>query len=494
MTIDGVVNTFVHEAIQEGLIHPLDQIYVENRLLALLGKKDFDPESPLVEDTSWLDLLDQLGAYAVQEKLIDDSQSDRDIFQAGVMDLVTPLPSQVNQKFWDDYQDQPQKATDYFYDLSQKNNYIKSREIAKNVAFKGGTPYGDLDITINLSKPEKDPKEIARAKSLPQVGYPKCALCLENEGYRGHLNHAARQNHRVVRMKLSNGVYGFQYSPYAYYNEHAIFLSTQHRPMKIDRVCLENILELVDLLPHYFVGSNADLPGVGGSILTHDHYQGGRYTFPMDRAKVLADFAYRPYPSVTGQILYWPLSVIRLIGQDRQELLAAGDQILQDWRAYSDPKAGILAETDQVHNTVTPIARKQGDRYELNLVLRNNRTSEDFPLGIFHPHPDVHHIKKENIGLIEVMGLGILPPRLIKEIGQVEAYIAGQIDLDQVTDIHQAWAKALKADYNQGLSIKAYVQAGIVQKFQRVLEDAGVFKQDEAGQAAFQDFINHINR
>src|SRR5699024_921894 len=360
-----------------------------------------------------LDSMDEMIDYAIRNGIIENYQYARDIYEAKIMNLVTPLPSVVNEEFWKKYEEDKELATDYFYKLSQKNDYIKTRNIAKNIFFETSSPYGNLEITINLSKPEKDPKEIAAMRQNNSTNYPKCALCLENEGYKGHSNHAARANHRVVRMDLQGETYGMQYSPYVYYNEHSIFLSEVHKPMVVDQKAIENLLEIIDILPHYFVGSNADLPIVGGSILSHDHYQGGCYQFPIEEAKTVEDLNLVEYPNVKASIVKWPLSIIRLQAKNKEELVETLIHIMDIWEHYSDEEYAIISHTNGTrHNTITPIARFNEGMYEMDVVLRNNRTTEEYPDGIFHPHPDVHHIKKENIGLIEVMGLAILPPRL----------------------------------------------------------------------------------
>lgn len=493
MTISQLIHGFIHQAMDDLLLNAIDEIYVRNRLLAIFSQSEYSITEVSDDQRSLLEWLDALVEYGIAHQMIEDSQSERDILEASIMDLLMPKPSDLNRDFWQLYGENPEVATDYFYNLSKQSNYIKTREIAKNIAFTGETKYGDLQITINLSKPEKDPVEIAKAKSMPQVHYPKCALCMENEGYRGHINHAARQNHRIIRLDLANGLYGFQYSPYSYYNEHSIFLSDKHEPMVVDLNCFENLLEIIEIFPHYFVGSNADLPGVGGSILTHDHYQGGRHVFPMDEAEVLESISVNHHADMECELLKWPMSVIRLRSTNKVTLLAAANQILSAWRQYDDLANGIYAETDQPHNTVTPIARRKGSKFEMDIVLRNNRTTEEFPLGIFHPHPDVHHIKKENIGLIEVMGLAILPPRLLSEVETIKHYLRGEVSLEEVKDYHQPWVKELKANYSADWDVTDYIQQGIVRKFERVLEDAGVYKQTEAGIAGLKRFIKSVD-
>jgi len=443
--IDQIVTDFVEYYIKRGKVDALDRIYLTNRLLDLIGKSDFSPVEPSAYSDQPLDLLDTLIAYAVETEEIEDLSSSRDVFGAKVMDLVTPRPSEVNQLFWNHYDKSPKEATDVFFDLSRQNNYIKTREIAKNIEYTHPTEYGDLEITINLSKPEKDPKEIALAGK-SETNYPECKLCMENEGYEGHLTHPGRANHRIVRMDVNGEEWGFQYSPYAYYNEHSIFLSRVHRKMDVGVQAIRNLLDILTTLPHYFVGSNAGLPIVGGSILSHDHYQGGRHTFPLERAEADYSFEFSAASGVETSVIKWPMSVIRLSGRDKEKVVETADRIMKSWENYSDESVGIFAETEGTpHNAVTPIARRDGDKYELDLVLRNNRTSTDFPDGIFHPHPPVQHIKKENIGLIEVMGLAILPPRLKDELKAVREYLIGKGD--SVDPIHQKWADDRKAKH-----------------------------------------------
>lgn len=495
MTIDQVVTDFMASAVQNEWILPEDRIYLTNRLLELLDKKDYDlflPASKNREEP--LVLLDRLVEFAVNTKVIEDLTAERDILSAKIMDLFTPLPSVINHRFWTLYEDQPKKATDYFYRLSTMNDYVKTRDIARNIEFTYDSTYGPLEITINLSKPEKDPKQIALArKQQTTTSYPACALCIQNEGYAGHLNHAPRTNHRVIRMQLNNEVWGFQYSPYAYYNEHAIFLSEEHRPMNVDKVALGNLLDIVTQFPHYFVGSNAGLPIVGGSILSHDHYQGGRYEFPMAKMDVERTFTIDRYPEVSAGIVKWPMSVIRLRSSDKKQLLDAAGYVMDSWADYTDEEAMVYAYTDgEPHNAVTPIARRRGDEYELDMVLRNNLTTEEFPDGLYHPHPDVQHIKKENIGLIEVMGLAILPPRLETELKEVERFL-----LDEPADVaeyHQPWADRLKKTQTPITkeNVRGIIQEGVGAVFQRVLEDAGVYKRTEEGKAAFWRFVETL--
>ena len=486
-----LVETFVTKVIAESSFEELDQIYLTNRVLALVGDGVLEVE---IDQDDLIELKDQLVEEAVRLETIEDSQTAREILGADLMDLVTPCPSQVNRDFWDTYAQSPEQAIADFYQLSQKNDYIKLKAIAKNIAYRVPSDYGELEITINLSKPEKDPKEIAAAKLVKSSNYPQCQLCMENEGYHGRVNHPARSNHRIIRFDISGQEWGFQYSPYAYFNEHCIFLDSKHRPMGISRQSFERLLAIVEQFPGYFAGSNADLPIVGGSILTHDHYQGGRHVFPMEVAPIQKSFTFEGFKTVKAGIIQWPMSVIRLTSDSKEDLTELAEKILLAWRQYSDPSVQVLAESNGTpHHTITPIARKRDGQFELDLVLRDNQTSPEHPDGIYHPHKDVQHIKKENIGLIEVMGLAILPPRLKEEVEQVAAYLVGK-DVS-VADYHQAWADELKeshpnlTDKDQALNI---VQESVGKIFARVLEDAGVYKQTEEGQAAFMRFVEQV--
>ena len=486
-----LVETFVTKVIAESTFEELDRIYLTNRVLALVGDGVLEVKT---DQDNLIDLKDQLVEEAVRLETIEDSMAAREILGADLMDLVTPCPSQVNRDFWNTYAQSPEQAIADFYQLSQKNDYIKLKAIAKNIAYRVPSDYGELEITINLSKPEKDPKEIAAAKLVKSSNYPQCQLCMENEGYHGRVNHPARSNHRIIRFDISGQEWGFQYSPYAYFNEHCIFLDSKHRPMAISRQSFERLLAIVEQFPGYFAGSNADLPIVGGSILTHDHYQGGRHVFPMEVAPLQKSFTFEGFESVKAGIAQWPMSVIRLTSDSKDDLTNLAEKILLSWRQYSDPSVQVLAESNGTsHHTITPIARKRDGQFELDLVLRDNQTSPEHPDGIYHPHKDVQHIKKENIGLIEVMGLAILPPRLKEEVEQVANYLVGE-DVS-VTAYHQEWADQLKAqhpdltDKEKALEI---VKNSVGAIFARVLEDAGVYKQTEQGQAAFMRFVNQV--
>lgn len=462
----------------------MDRIYVHNRVLGLVG----EGEPVAAADDQLTSLTDALVETAIQNGKIEASQSDRDILADQLMDLVTPLPSVLNQRFWDKYQDSPKAATDYFFNLSKANDYIKTRAIAKNVVFPAKTAFGDLEITINLSKPEKDPKAIAAARNQPQDGYPLCQLCMQNEGYLGRLGYPARSNHRIVRLTLGGDTWGFQYSPYAYFNEHSIFLDQEHRPMVINRQTFTNLLEIVRQFPHYFVGSNADLSIVGGSMLSHEHYQGGRHDFPMMKAPIARSIDLG-IAGVKAGIVKWPMSTIRLSSPDVLALTDAAVKIHDTWMNYSDESVDVRAYTDGTrHHTTTPIARKVGDDYVLDIVLRDNQTSAEFPDGIFHPHQDVQHIKKENIGLIEVMGRAILPARLKTELAEVGKYLLDQPN--EMVPMHQAWADQLKADNTiTADNVTTVIDKAVGNVFARVLADAGVFKWDDQGEAAFDRFI-----
>lgn len=467
----------------------LDHIYVYNRVLGLVG----EGEPAEAVDGQLTSLVDALVKTAIQNGKIEDTQSDKSILADQLMDLVTPLPSVLNQLFWDKYQVSPKAATDYFFKLSKDNDYIKTRAIAKNVSFPAKTDFGQLEITINLSKPEKDPKAIAAARNQPQNGYPLCQLCMQNEGYLGRLGYPSRSNHRIIRMTVGGETWGFQYSPYAYFNEHSIFLDQVHRPMVINRQTFASLLEIVKQLPHYFVGSNADLPIVGGSMLSHEHYQGGRHVFPMMKAPV-AKTIELGVNGVEAGIVKWPMSTIRLTSKDSVALTDAAVKIHNTWMNYSDESVDVRAYTDGTrHHTTTPIAYKDGENYVMDVVLRDNQTSAAFPDGIFHPHQDVQHIKKENIGLIEVMGRAILPARLKTELVEVEKYLLNQDN--QMAEMHKTWADQLKETTSiTPANVTEVVNTAVGNVFARVLADAGVFKWDEAGKAAFARFISAVKQ
>ena len=485
---EQVLDAFVTAVIAASDYEEMDRIYLKNRIMSRIGEEGLDAPAQKEE---LIVLKDQLLEIAVANSKIQDSMAAKDSLGAELMDWITPSPSQVNHRFWETYRQSKEDAIADFYDLSKRNDYIKVNAIAQNIAFEAETPYGSLEITINLSKPEKDPKDIAAAKLAKASHYPACQLCFENEGYQGRLDHPARANHRIIRFNMDGHDWGFQYSPYAYFNEHCIFLDSQHVPMAISRKTFERLLTIVETFPGYFSGSNADLPIVGGSILTHDHYQGGRHTFPMELAPVEESFSVEGFEAVSLGIVNWPMSVLRLQSDDKAQLIALADHILTAWRGYSDPAVQVLAVSDgQPHHTITPIARIRDGHYELDLVLRDNQTSPEHPDGIYHPHADVQHIKKENIGLIEVMGLAILPPRLKEELKQVQDYLLGRENT--VATYHQPWADDLKATHpaiTDEAEAEALVRESVGQIFARVLEDAGVYKRTAEGQAAFRRFV-----
>ena len=485
---EQVLDAFVTAVIAASDYQEMDRIYLKNLVMSRIGEEGLDAPA---HNSDVIALKEQLVEIAVANGKIPDSMAAKDSLGAELMDWITPSPSQVNHHFWETYRQSKEDAIADFYALSKRNDYIKVEAIAQNIAFEAETPYGSLEITINLSKPEKDPKDIAVAKLAKASHYPACQLCFENEGYQGRLDHPARANHRIIRFDMDGHDWGFQYSPYAYFNEHCIFLDSQHVPMAISRKTFERLLTIVETFPGYFAGSNADLPIVGGSILTHDHYQGGRHTFPMELAPVEDSFSIEGFEAVSLGIVNWPTSVLRLNSVDKEQLIALADHILESWRGYSDPAVQVLATSNgQPHHTITPIARIRDGRYELDLVLRDNQTSPEHPDGIYHPHADVQHIKKENIGLIEVMGLAILPPRLKEELKQVQDYLLGRES--SVARYHQDWAADLKATHpaiTEEAETEAIVRESVGQIFARVLEDAGVYKRTAEGQAAFRRFV-----
>lgn len=491
------IDALVCYAINQGLAQSEDWDYLVNRLLEAMGLSDYTPsEGPLPDDLETI--LTALVDDAVTRGLCDDNITARDLFDTKLMGLLTPAPHEVRAIFREKYAQSPEAATDWYYHFSKDTDYIRRYRIAKDMRWKYESEYGLLDITINLSKPEKDPRAIAAAKNAPQSAYPKCQLCPENEGYAGRMNHPARQNHRIIPMEIAGANWYFQYSPYVYYNEHCIVFNSQHVPMVIDKSAFQKLLDFVTVMPHYFVGSNADLPIVGGSILSHEHFQGGRYTFAMETAQVETPLTFQGYEDISAGIVKWPMSVIRLRSGDKDRLADLADKILTVWRGYSDESAFLFAETNGTpHNTITPIARRRGSDYELDLVLRNNITTAEHPLGVYHPHADKHHIKKENIGLIEVMGLAVLPSRLKGELTALRDAILSGADLraDAVLEKHADWVDQLKATYTftpENTMDILMQETGRV--FAAVLEDAGVYKRDEAGQAAFGRFVAAVNR
>ena len=488
------IKKLVQYGINTGLTPESERVYTTNLLLDLLKEDSYedvscDPDNLVLEDML-KDLLDE----AVRRGIIEDSITYRDLFDTKLMNCLMPRPAQIQDQFWNKYEDSPETATDYYYKLSQDSDYIRRYRIKKDRKWTVDTQYGTLDITINLSKPEKDPKAIAAAGKAKSSSYPKCQLCMENEGYAGRADHPARENHRIIPITIQGTKWGFQYSPYVYYNEHCIVFNGEHIPMKIDRNAFAKLFDFIKLFPHYFLGSNADLPIVGGSILSHDHFQGGNYTFAMAKALVIEEFAVKGYEDVSAGIVKWPLSVIRLRGEDTERIIDLADHILKAWRSYTDEDAFIFAETDGVpHNTITPIARKKDGLYELDLTLRNNITTEEHPLGVYHPHAKLHHIKKENIGLIEVMGLAVLPARLKGEMKLLKEYILDGKDIRSNEQIakHADWVDEFLpayADVNAD-NVEHILEQEVGKVFCQVLEDAGVYKCTEDGMKKFRRFI-----
>ena len=493
MTVNGYLTALVEYGLKTGLIQDCDRTYIVNQLLMTMGLDSFEEEAAPPMELE--DILAGLLSDAVSRGVIEDNITAKDLFDTKLMGVLTPLPREVRAMFAALYAEDPQKATDWYYTLSQDTDYIRRYRIKKDLRWKTATEYGDLDITINLSKPEKDPKAIAAAKAAPQSGYPKCQLCPENEGYAGRMNHPARENHRIVPITVAGANWYLQYSPYVYYNEHCIVFNAKHTPMVIDKSAFSKLLDFVTLFPHYFVGSNADLPIVGGSILSHEHFQGGHYSFPMELSPVEREIRFAGYEDIKAGIVKWPMSVIRLDGADKARLADLADKILRAWRGYTDADAFIFAETDGVpHSTITPIARRRGSDYELDLVLRNNITTKEHPLGVYHPHAELHHIKKENIGLIEVMGLAVLPARLKGELqGLEEAILAGK-PLTGDLEKHAAWVEELKTRHTfTPENTTAILREEVGKVFAKVLEHAGVYGRNEAGQAAFLKFIDYVN-
>lgn len=498
--IQDSIKKLVEYGLLTGLLEKEDKIYTINRLLELFELDELEDggEDAAVTVEDLEAILKEMLDYACEKGLTQDSVVYRDLFDTKIMGLLTPRPSEVIRAFRDKYASDPKEATDYFYKLSRDTDYIRRYRIAKDQKWISSTKYGDLDITINLSKPEKDPKAIAAAKNAKQSGYPKCLLCWENEGYAGRVNHPARQNHRIIPVTINGSDWGFQYSPYVYYNEHCIVFNSQHIPMKIEHDTFCKLFDFVKQFPHYFVGSNADLPIVGGSILSHDHFQGGNYEFAMAKAPIERVFTVQGFTDVDAGVVKWPMSVIRISHENPARLIALADVILEKWRGYSDESAFIFAETDgEPHNTITPIARKRGEKFELDLVLRNNITTEEHPLGVYHPHAKLHHIKKENIGLIEVMGLAVLPARLKGEMERLAEAVLSGADLrgDEELAKHADWVEEFLPKYpsvDQN-NIMEILHGEIGNVFMEVLEDAGVYKRDDAGQAAFDRFLSTLS-
>ena len=501
----------VEYGIVTGLVEPEDRVYTVNRLMELLEVDDIDDtvfadyekRTPMTQESAEAaleDILEEMMAYAYDQGIMkENSIVYKDLFDTKIMGCLVARPSEIRAKFKDLYENvSAQAATDYFYKQSCDSNYIRRQRIKKDQKWTTDTEYGTLDITINLSKPEKDPKAIAAAKNAKQSAYPKCQLCKENEGYAGRVNHPARQNHRIIPVTINNSEWFFQYSPYVYYNEHCIVFNSQHTPMKIERATFGKLLDFVTNFPHYFVGSNADLPIVGGSILSHDHFQGGHYTFAMAKAPIEREIIFKGFEDVKAGIVKWPMSVIRISGPDKERLIALADKILGVWRGYTDEAAFVFAETDgEPHNTITPIARRRGADYELDLVLRNNITTEEHPLGVYHPHAKLHHIKKENIGLIEVMGLAVLPARLKDEMAELADAIVTGKDLRSTDTLasHADWAEEFLAKYDNvsADNVMDIIRTEVGHVFSEVLEDAGVYKCNAEGREAFERFVSAVN-
>ena len=487
------IKKLVTYGIETGLISEEERIYSTNLILDVLKLDDYEEPQEGYKNVELQPVLKELLDFAVEKGLIEDSVVYRDLFDTRLMNCLMPRPSQVIKIFKEKYAVSPKEATDYYYKLSQDSDYIRRYRVCRDMKWVTKTEYGDIDITINLSKPEKDPKAIAAAKLAKQSGYPKCQLCRENEGYAGRTNHPARENHRIIPITINGGQWGFQYSPYVYYNEHCIVFNGQHIPMKVEHATFVKLFDFIKLFPHYFIGSNADLPIVGGSILSHDHFQGGNYEFAMAKAPVEREFTVKGYEDVKAGIVKWPLSVIRLSCADEKRIIDLADHILKAWRGYTDEAAYVFAETDgEPHNTITPIARKRGDMYELDLALRNNITTPECPLGLYHPHNELHHIKKENIGLIEVMGLAVLPSRLKEEMEILSDYIVNGKDIrsNEKIEKHADWVDEFRPKYDviNADNVDAIIKEEIGIVFKKVLEDAGVFKRDAEGQAAFDRF------
>ena len=494
MNINLEIKKLVRYGLENNLIEKEDEIFARNCILETLCLDDYEEVQDEIFEINLEEILKNILDFAVEKKLIENTIVHRDLFDTKLMSCLTPRPSEVVKIFQKKYEKSPETATVWYYNFSQKTDYIRRYRIEKDIKWTCETEYGVLDLTINLSKPEKDPKAIELAKKLPQSAYPKCALCYENEGYAGRLNHPARKNQRNIPVNLQNEEWGFQYSPYVYYNEHCIVFNKKHTPMIINKNTFEKLFDFLKIFPHYFIGSNADLPIVGGSILSHDHFQGGNYEFAMARAEIEKHFTVCGYEEVETGIVKWPMSVIRMRHSDEKILINLADLILNKWRSYTDKDAFIFAETDgELHNTITPIARRKNDKFELDLVLRNNITTDEHPLGVFHPHSNLHHIKKENIGLIEVMGLAVLPPRLKNETEELKNYILNNLDINSNENIkkHASWIENLRSKYNfNSENIDEIFRYEIGQIFVEILKDSGVFKRNSDGQKAFEKFLS----
>lgn len=485
----SIIGDLINYGIEKNLITNDDRLYIGNRILDIIGSMDEDFSSENTNINPY-ETLDKILDIAFDNGIFQDNTiTNRDLLDTKIMSLFTPLPSQVGKTFYDIYKNDKVKATDYFYHMSKDTCYIRTNRINKNIKWEYIEENLSLDITINLSKPEKDPREIIAARNTPKNNYPKCLLCVENQGFAGTPTHPARQNLRLVPFIINEEKWFLQYSPYSYFNEHSILLSEEHRPMAIGKKTFDTLLSFVEQIPHYFIGSNADIPIVGGSILSHDHYQGGNYIFPIDRVNHFYEFELQ---GIKGKLLNWPMSVIKLQHNNKEELVELANYILNKWIKYEDKERDIISFTgDERHNAITPIARMENGEYTLNLVLRNNRTTAEHPLGIFHPHTDVHHIKKENIGLIEVMGLAILPERLLSELKEIENILDNDLDIPEKLNLHMSWIKELKIKKNKN-STESFLKDEVGKKFKQCLVDAGVFKEDEHGKKGFIEFINAL--
>lgn len=490
------IKKIVTYALESGLIEKEDTVYMTNRVLELLSLDEYEEPAESYTDVDLEATLKEILDFAVEKGIIAADTTSRDLFDTKLMSIFAPAPSQVIKTFNALYEESPEKATDFYYKFSGDTDYIRRYRIKRDLKWKSESDYGEIDITVNLSKPEKSPEEIAAAKLAKQSGYPKCLLCPENEGYAGRMNHPARQNHRIIPITIDNSEWGLQYSPYVYYNEHCIVFNKAHTPMKIDKSAFRKLFDFVKLFPHYFIGSNADLPIVGGSILSHEHFQGGHYDFAMAKAEIEKDFTVKGFEDITCGIVKWPMSVIRISGKDTDRLCDLADRILTVWRGYTDEECFIYAETDgEKHNTITPIARKRGDNFEMDLVLRNNITTKEHPMGVFHPHSELHNIKKENIGLIEVMGLAVLPSRLKTELALLKDAILSDADISANETIakHADWVDTFKAGYTfTEENTEDILKKEVGTVFAKVLEHAGVYKRDEKGFQGFMRFVEAI--
>lgn len=497
--VNEAIKKLVCYGLENNLISEEDVIYTTNRILEVLKIEEYEEPQEEYHEVELEPVLTELLDYAYENGvLVENSVVYRDLFDTKLMAQLMPRPGEVIRTFWKIYENQGAKAaTDWYYKLSQDSDYIRRYRIERDVKWKVETEYGEMDITINLSKPEKDPKAIAAAKNAKQSGYPKCLLCMENEGYAGRINHPARQNHRIIPVTIQDSKWGFQYSPYVYYNEHCIVFNGEHIPMKIDRGTFCKLFDFVKQFPHYIVGSNADLPIVGGSILSHDHFQGGSYEFAMAKAPVEREVTIQGFEDIQTGIVKWPMSVIRLSGEDTERIIALADMILNAWRDYTDEAAFIFAKTEgESHNTITPIARKRGDKYELDLVLRNNITTKEHPLGVYHPHEQLHHIKKENIGLIEVMGLAVLPARLKDELECLKLCLLKKKCIDDLESLkkHKEWFEYLQTLEFDEQSIDEFIEKEVTKKFVSVLENAGVYKMNQKGIEGFTRFVDSLSQ